>query len=254
MNQTVTIPTTRDEAWRYADSAALAAADPGAVDEWRTFKIEPGGTLRHLGEPTTGGIERWRIDVGAGGCYAHFAVLDAGDYARREIEVTLGEGASFEFGGVVLGTGEATREFVTRVIHAEPGAMSKQVVRAVAADRSVANFLGRIEVARDAQQTDAAQNFRAILLNDGATANAKPELEIFADDVKCAHGAAIGALDEAAAFYMAARGVPPEEARALLIRAFIADAFGSIEDTREQETMISQALASYDHARLRAHV
>lgn len=253
MSETNTLPTTRDEAWRYADPAALANADPEEIDTWRTFTIEPGGTLRHFGEPAAGPIDRWRIEVGAGGCYAHFAVLDANDYARREIEVTLGEGAHFEFGGVVLGTGKATREFITRVVHAEPNATSNQVVRAVAADRSVANFLGRVEVARDAQKTDAAQNFRAILLNEGATANAKPELEIFADDVKCAHGAAIGALDEASAFYMAARGLAPEAARGLLIRAFIADAFGTIEDDREREDMISQALTSYDLARLQAN-
>lgn len=254
MSQAATLPTTRDEAWRYADSAALSAADPEQINDWRTFKVEPGGTLRHIGEPAVASIDRWRIEVAAGGCYAHFAVLDTHDYARREIEVTLGEGAQFIFGGVVLGDGKATREFVTRVTHAEPGATSSQVVRAVAADSSVANFLGRVEVARDAQKTDAAQNFRAILIDDGATANAKPELEIFADDVKCAHGAAIGALDEASAFYMAARGFPPEAARALLIRAFIADAFGEIEDEHEQEAMISQALNSYDLARQRNDV
>ena len=251
MSETNTLPTTRDEAWRYADAEALAAADPDDVEDWRWFTVEPGGTLRHVGEPASASIDRWRIKVGAGGCYSHFAVLDARDYARREIEVTLAEGARFEFGGVVLGAGTATREFVTRVIHAEPGATSSQIVRAVAADHSVANFLGRVEVARDAQKTDAAQNFRAILIDEGATANAKPELEIFADDVKCAHGAAIGALDKASAFYMAARGLPPEIARALLIRAFIADAFSEIDDENEQEAMISQALNSYDKARQR---
>ncbi len=78
-----------------------------------------------------------------------------------------------------------------------------QVVRAVHWGTATGNFLGRIEVARDAQKTDAAQDFKGLILEKGASANAKPELEIFADDVKCAHGAAIGQMDDAAAFYMA---------------------------------------------------
>jgi Fe-S cluster assembly protein SufD len=113
---------------------------------------------------------------------------------------------------------------------------------------STGNFLGRIEVAEGAQQTDAAQNFKAILLEKGASANAKPELEIFADDVKCAHGAAIGALDEGEAFYMAARGIPPEIARKLLVRAFIADAFKAVADEAQRDELLEKALAALDEA------
>jgi Fe-S cluster assembly protein SufD len=119
-------------------------------------------------------------------------------------------------------------------------------VRAVQWGKSTGNFLGRIEVAPGAQKTDAAQNFRAILLEKGASANTKPELEIFADDVKCAHGAAIGALDEVAGFYMAARGIPPEIARKLLVRAFVADAFEAIGDDTLREEMLERALAALD--------
>ena len=86
-------------------------------------------------------------------------------------------------------------------------ATSNQVVRAVHWGSATGNFLGRIDVARDAQKTDAAQDFKGLLLQRGASANAKPELEIFADDVKCAHGAAIGQMDEMAGYYMAARGI-----------------------------------------------
>ncbi|PEQ12175.1 hypothetical protein B2G71_13650 [Novosphingobium sp. PC22D] len=246
MSETRTLPTTRDEAWRYADGAALAAASPEALTGWHRLDVAPGETARHIGDADAGDIDRLRVHVGAGGRYEHFALLCEGHYTRREIEVTLDEGAHFEFGGVVLGDGEATREFVTRVVHAQPDATSNQLVRAVSRDRATANFLGRVEVARDAQKTDAGQNFRAILLNEGASANAKPELEIFADDVKCAHGAAIGAMDEAAAFYMAARGLPPEVARALLIRAFIADAFGAIDDEEARDAMIGRALAAFE--------
>src|SRR5690606_28218534 len=133
-------------------------------------------------------------------------------------------------GAVTIGGGGATREIVTRVNHVEPEASSIQVVRAVHGERATGNFLGRIEVAKDAQKTDAVQDFKGLLLDNGATINAKPELEIFADDVKCAHGAAIGALDERAAYYMASRGIDPEAARKLLVRAFIADAFVALGD------------------------
>jgi len=122
------------------------------------------------------------------------------------------------------------------------------VVRAVQWGKSTGNFLGRIEVARDAQKTDAAQNFRAILLEKGASANTKPELEIFADDVLCAHGAAIGQLDEQASYYMAARGIPPEIARKLLIQAFIGDAFAALADEKMREAMLESALHELDGA------
>ena len=160
----------------------------------------------------------------------------------------LARGAHFQFGGVTIGGGEATHEFVTRTIHAEPEATSAQVVRAVHWGTATGNFLGRIDVARDAQKTDAAQDFKALLLERGASANAKPELEIFADDVKCAHGAAIGQMDEAARYYMAARGIPPEAARKLLVRAFVADAFVALEDDSERERLTDAALGALGDA------
>ena len=116
--------------------------------------------------------------------------------------------------------------------------------------QAIGNFLGRIEVARDAQKTDAEQNFRAILLEKGASANTKPELEIFADDVKCAHGAAIGQLDQQAAFYMAARGLPPEVARKLLVQAFVADAFTAMGEDGESARLLDTALATLGEAAL----
>ena len=102
-----------------------------------------------------------------------------------------------------------------------------------------------IAVARDAQKTDAGQSFKGLLLSRGASANTKPELEIFADDVKCAHGAAIGQMDETAAFYMAARGLPPETARKLLVRAFVADAFAA---HGEPDALLEAALGVLEDA------
>ncbi len=246
MSELATIPTTRDEEWRYADAAWLAGAELSQLG-WTDIAVAPGEASVAM-RTITGGVERLRVHVGKGSSFALFAANTGAPYARLEVEVTLASGAHFEFGAVTLGGGEARQEFVTRVIHAEPDATSSQVVRAVQWGQSVGNFLGRVDVARDAQRTDAAQNFKAILLEKGASANAKPELEIFADDVKCAHGAAIGALDQTAAFYMAARGITPDVARKLLVRAFVADAFAAMEDVQAREAMLEAALSALDEA------
>ena len=101
---------------------------------------------------------------------------------------------------------------------------------------------------RDAQKTDAAQDFKGLLLEKGATVNAVPQLEIFADDVKCAHGASVGQLDETARFYMAARGVSPDLARRLLVQAFLGDALVALEDDETREAMLKVALDKVDRA------
>ncbi len=154
--------------------------------------------------------------------------------------MTLERGAHFELGGVIIATGEQTLEIVTTVRHAGPGASSNQVVRCVAGGTATATYLGKVAVARAGQQTDAAQSFKALLLDRGATANAKPELEIFADDVKCAHGATVGELDKLALFYLESRGVPPVSARALLTRAFLSDALVSMADDAARDAAEAQ--------------
>ena len=250
MAELATLPTTRDEAWRYADADWLASADPVELANWQEITVEAGESQADTSVITTGGVTRIRITLAEGARYHHVAIIGADGYARLEIEVTLAEGAHFEFGGVTIGGGNARQEFVTRTIHSHPNATSNQVVRAVQWGKATGNFLGRIDVHRDAQKTDAAQNFRAILLEKGANANTKPELEIFADDVLCAHGAAIGALDEAAAFYMAARGLPPQVARKLLVQAFIGDAFADLQDELAREALMETALAHLSEAEL----
>ncbi|RJY09534.1 SufD family Fe-S cluster assembly protein [Aurantiacibacter aquimixticola] len=248
-------PTNRDEDWRYSNGAFLAEADPRAINHWRTLEVPAGETrfeyAAHTSGPEAkGSIDRLRVHLGKGARFESFQILAGHGYDRIEIEVTLEEGAHFEFGGVTIGGGDATQEFVTRVIHTEPNATSNQTVRAVQWGKSTGNFLGRIEVARDAQKTDAAQNFRAILLEKGATANTKPELEIFADDVLCAHGAAIGQLDEMAAYYMASRGIEPALARKLLVQAFIGDAFVECSDPDVRDRMMKKALEKLGEAEL----
>ena len=239
-----TLPTARDEEWRYADFTALETLAPEAFGRWKEVELAPGETRRKcmILDGSSPELHRVRIIVAEGARAELFAVNAGGDYLRLEVEVRLAKGAHFQFGGVTIGGGEATREFVTRVEHAEPDATSEQVVRAVHWGKATGNFLGRIDVARNAQKTDAAQDFKGLLLERGASANAKPELEIYADDVKCAHGAAIGQMDETARFYMAARGLPPEVAQKLLVRAFVADAFAALEDDSERDAMLDAAV------------
>jgi Fe-S cluster assembly protein SufD len=240
------LPTWRDEEWRYADFTALEAFALEDFGRWKEIELAAGETRRKCLVLDGSGPElhRVRLTVGEGARAELFAVNAGGDYTRLEVEVRLARGAHFQFGGVTIGGGEATREFVTRTVHAEPEATSHQVVRAVHWGTATGNFLGRIDVARNAQKTDAAQDFKGLLLERGASANAKPELEIFADDVKCAHGAAIGQMDEMARYYMAARGIPPEVAKKLLVRAFLADAFVALEDEGERERLMDAALAA----------
>lgn len=246
------LPTRRDEAWRYADMGALARLGVAALDQWQAIDVAAGESLTRCMVVGSDAPEvlRMSMRLGEGARAAFFVTNRGGDYTRVELEVHLARGAHFEFGGVTIGGGDATREFVTQVVHAEPEASSNQTIRAVHWDTGTGNFLGEIKVARHAQKTDAAQDFKGLLLEAGASANAVPQLEIFADDVKCAHGATVGELDEAARFYMMARGVDPATAQRLLVQAFIGDAFVSLEDEAERETLLDAALGALEGARL----
>jgi len=251
MPEAGTLPTRREEAWRYSAVERLQGA---ALDAWRTIDVPPGESLRDTlviadGEDTSQTeLHRWRVTLGEGARCELYAVLAAAEYARLEIEVTLGKGAHFEFGGITVGGRDTVREFVTRTIHVEPEATSNQTVRAVHWGHGTGNFLGNIDVVRHAQKTDAAQDFKGLLLEKGASVNAVPQLEIFADDVKCAHGASVGQLDETARFYMAARGLSPDLARRLLVQAFVGDALVALDDEELRERMMRVALEKVDKA------
>lgn len=242
------LPTRRDEAWRYGDLDTLARAWGELPQGPERIIVRAGETLRRQivqPVPIAGvGLTDLDVTIEAGGRFdLHLLNVDC-DYGRMHIKVTLHKGAHFEMGGAILGSGEQTLEIVTHVVHAEPEATSNQVVRSVLAGKATGSFLGKVAVARDAQKTDAAQSVKAMLLDRSATANAKPELEIFADDVKCAHGATVGELDKQALFYLASRGLPPVQARQLMLQAFIADAFVSVGDDAEREAIESRALAA----------
>ncbi len=170
-------------------------------------------------------------------------VLGAGGAGSRvDAAVTLeGAGAFAEYGGALLARAEQRHEAAVVVRHAAAQGTSRQLWRAVADDRATVSLAARVEVARDAQKTDGEQSLRGLLLRRTATVNLKPELEIFADDVKCAHGATVGELDKRALFYLASRGLPDAQARALLTRAFVADALARIGEEAVREAFAADA-------------
>lgn len=234
-----TLPTRRDEAWRYADIDAVAAAWPLPAPE--SIVVPAGGDFKRAIVQDEGAIRQIEISVGKDAKAALHILNIGGAYGRIELTVTLHEGADFTLGAAQIGGGEQTLEIITTVIHAEPGATSRQVVRSVLGGTATGTYLGKVAVARDAQATDSEQDVKAMLLNRSATANAKPELEIFADDVKCAHGCAIGELDAEALFYLQSRGMPPAEAKKLMLQAFVAGVFeGAEEESRLQELALAK--------------
>jgi Fe-S cluster assembly protein SufD len=172
-----------------------------------------------------------QLALGEGAKARIFALNSAPVYGRIELEVSLEEGADFELCGANIGTGLSTNEFVTNVRHIGPGGRSRQVIRSVLNGKAIGSYLGKVEVARGAQQTDGEQSVKAMLLDRGATANCKPELEIFADDVKCAHGASVGELDATQLFYAESRGLDPASARALLLEGFVMGLWDSAQDS-----------------------
>jgi Fe-S cluster assembly protein SufD len=220
------LPTRRDESWRYSDLDAVARVWPVATQH---HVVGAGERLvRDIvirGDDDAVTIADHMVEIGPGG-HAEFRVVAAGGRLGRVfIKVRLAEGAHFGLAGAIVGGGTSTQEIVTRVLHAEPNATSAQTVRAILAGRATGSYLGKVAVARDAQGSDGSQSVKAMLLERSATANLKPELEIYADDVKCAHGATVGELDAQALFYLASRGLPPVEAKALLLRAFVGGLF-----------------------------
>ena len=232
-------PTRGDEDFRYSDLAALEPLWPVAVERIVLAAGETGAKAIVLDAPND--VARaLEIELGAGAAFDLRLLNIGGAYARFALNVTLGEGADFTFGAAQLGGGAQTLETVTTVTHAARDATSRQTVRSVLAGHATGTYLGKVAVARGADGTDAAQSVRAMLLDRTATANAKPELEIYADDVKCAHGCAVGELDQQALFYMASRGIPPPEAKRLMLQAFIAEAFVGAAD---EDTLTAVALA-----------
>ena len=175
------------------------------------------------------GLVQARLERNAS--FESFTLSSGGRTARNEVRVELaGEGANAVLNGLALARDRQHCDNTTDVAHAMPKGTSHQLYKGVVDDNARNVFLGRILVAKDAQQTDARQMNRNLLLSSGAQADSKPELIIHADDVKCAHGATVGDLDEEALFYLMSRGIGAEEARGLLVRAFSEEMIEAVPD------------------------
>ena len=158
------------------------------------------------------------------------AITFGGRIARNDITATLaGDGAECTLNGLYVADGDTLVDTHTTIDHAMPHCPSHEVYKGILAGRAKAVFNGKIIVRPDAQKTDAKQTNKALLLSSDASINTKPQLEIFADDVKCTHGAAIGQLDDEAIFYLRARGLPYAEARDMLIHAFAAQVLDGVQ-------------------------
>jgi Fe-S cluster assembly protein SufD len=180
--------------------------------------------------------------IGAKARLATFNMTSGGGLSRYQGYLTFaGEGSEVTANGVNLLNGRQHADTTLFLDHAVPNCSSREVFRAVVDDRAHSVFQGRIIVQPKAQKTDAKMMTRALLLSDEAEADNKPELEIFADDVTCGHGATTGALDESLLFYLRARGLSEKEAQALLIQAFVGEAIESIASDDLRELAISTA-------------
>jgi Fe-S cluster assembly protein SufD len=168
-------------------------------------------------------------EIDEGGAYDTFTLSLGARIARTEIHTHLaGRGAVAHVNGAQLLAATQHADFTSVMRHSAPHGTSRQTVKNVLSGHARGVFQGRIEVTRDAQKTDGYQMNQALLLSPDAEVDTKPELEIFADDVKCSHGATVGELDAEQLFYLRSRGIPDAEARAILVRAFLAEALDAV--------------------------
>ncbi len=172
-----------------------------------------------------------RVDLAADAKLRLFVINAGGQLVRQELHIDVtGEGADLTLRGINL-LGAETHTDVTMVLgHNVPHTGSTEVIRNVVFDRAKGVFQGMIRVAPDAQKTDAKMACNTLLMSDDAEFSVKPELEIFADDVQCGHGATVADIDHNHLYYLMARGIPENKARAMLVNAFVAEIVEELED------------------------
>lgn len=234
------------------DGASLTLVEGVGVAGFRNVGFEiamgAGAVLDHVrlspADDAAVLVEEASVRLAAGAVYrAHYASFGS-KLSRMEVELSLnGDGAQAHLSGVAVLAGKRHSDITVRMNHASGNTNSTQLFKHVAAGQSRAVYQGKVIVAHGANGSDSNQAAKALLLGEQAEADLKPELEIFADDVKCAHGAAVGDLDAESLFYLRARGIPEAEARGLLLHAFLEDAVAQIADDGQRAT-VSAALAA----------
>jgi Fe-S cluster assembly protein SufD len=176
------------------------------------------------------------------------SIASGGRFARNQIQALLNApGAEAVLNGLYLGRDEQLIDHHTVVDHAKPNCESHEFYHGILADRSHGVFNGKIFVRQDAQKTNAKQTNRNLVLSENAVIDTKPQLEIFADDVKCTHGATVGQLNDEALFYLQSRGIGADHARRMLIRAFASDVVGRITIEPVRERLDSLLAKRFDH-------
>ena len=220
------------KAYQVHDSLIVSIGDKARLDQVRL--IEDSREAFNISSAS--------VTLGAKAHFNTFGLTSGSNVSRYQAVIAFaGEGSRVETNGVNLLNGGQHADSTLFLDHAVPNCKSREIFRAVVDDRGHSVFQGRIIVRPNAQKTDAKMMTRALLLSDEAEADNKPELEIFADDVTCGHGATTGALDESLLFYLQARGLPEKEAQALLIQAFVGEAIESIASDALRELAISAA-------------
>lgn len=178
-------------------------------------------------------------------CYQQFLLNKGSRFSRYELNIDLaGEWSKADFDAVQILSGQQHADIASKVVHSVPHCQSNQNVKNILSDNSHGVYQGKVLVNHLAQKTDAQQQNQALLLSDKAEIDTKPELEIYADDVKCSHGAAIGALDQEQLFFLMSRGISYELAREMLINAFVNESIEKIEDTLLQNLLYYYVTAS----------
>lgn len=236
-------------------SATLLESGAGALTTGAEIVIEDEARLSHLRAQTEVANKQLTAlyaRVGADAHFKTFTLAADGALIRNETQLTMaGENGTGYIAAGVMGRGDALIDNTVYISHEAAHCESRQVIKNVMDDRSKAVFQGKIYVKKDAQKTDGYQISQSVLLSEGAEFNAKPELEIYADDVLCSHGSTTGALDETALFYLRSRGVPQKEAEAMLVAAFVDEAILEIED-EELQNIVRQSVDAWMSARASA--
>lgn len=222
-----------DGAAYVANSVTVAQLGRGARFD-RVKVVEEGASALHL--------SNFVARLGERAILNDFTLIEGGRATRQQGFVTFeGEGAEARLSGTYLLTGAQHADTRMVVDHAVPHCVSRELFKCVMDGNARGVFQGKVIVRRGAQKTDGKQSSHGLLLSPTAEFDTKPELEIFADDVVCGHGATSGELNEDHLFYLRARGIPEEEAKSLLISAFAAEAFDTVENDAVREVLAGMA-------------
>lgn len=201
----------------------------GSTITWLIVQEQP-ETATHLGQ-----FNAW---IGKDAKLSLFVMNAGGRLVRQEVRVAAkGEGADFQLRGVNLLAGDTHTDVTMVLDHAVPHTGSRELVRNVVTGKAHGVFQGRINVHQPAQKTDAKMSCNTLLLSDDGEFDTKPELEIFADDVVCGHGATVTEIDRTHLFYLMARGIDEKTARGLLVKAFVAEVIEGLEDEKLIEAL-----------------